>query len=110
MPTSNSTRGRKWLKPKICLPKTDKTMLARTRILNPKCEIYFCYEDYDGNRYGNYDALVKEGRKPFALCGYLYSFWFNNSELIDERYITRRPTRKEVADFMESCKRDIINH
>ena len=87
-------------------------MKAKTRLGAPKhakCDIFFCYEDYDGNRYGNYDELTRDGRKPFSLCGYLYSYWFNASELIDEKDITRRPTRKEVAEFITHCKKVITD-
>ena len=87
-------------------------MKAKTRLREKeysKCDIFFCYEDYDGNRFGNYDELIKDGREPFVLCGYLYSYWFNKSELIDEKDITRRPTRTEVADFITHCKKVITD-
>ena len=87
-------------------------MKARTRKYEPKCEIYFCYEDYDGKVFRSYDELIEKGVAPFVLCGYLYSFWFNRSELIDELDIskTRRPTRSEVANFIARCKEEIFNY
>jgi hypothetical protein len=87
-------------------------MKAITRLSPPKfakCDIFFCYEDYEGNRYGNYDELIKGGLTPYVLCGYLYSYWFNASELIDEKDITRRPTRTEVAEFITHCKKVITD-
>lgn len=83
-------------------------MKAKTRLGAPlyaRCDIFFCYEDYLGRRFGNYDELKEKGDEPFVLCGYLYSHWFNATELIDEKDITRRPTRKEVSDFITNCKK-----
>lgn len=70
--------------------------------------IYFVYEDYDGLRFDSYNEMKQEGRKPFSIYGYHYSYYYGNEEPIDELELSRKPTTKQVREFISRCKQ-IIN-
>lgn len=70
--------------------------------------IYFVYEDYDGERYNSYAEMKRYGRKPFSVFGYHYSYYFGNEEPIDELELSRKPTAKQVREFITRCK-EIMN-
>ena len=77
-------------------------MKSRTKIEGG--EIFYAYEDYDGNQFGTWKELARNGRGPCYLVGYFYSYWFNRSERIDEMFLPGRPTIGIVRRFIESCK------
>ena len=85
-------------------------MKARTHIWNDEnhCEIFFCYEDYGGEKFRSYDDAKKKGWKPIYLIGYLKSHYWGGSEPIDELHLSRRPKIGEVKKFIEHCKKVIM--
>ncbi len=68
--------------------------------------IYFAYEDFNGIPFGNYNELDKDGIN--YLVGYHYSYYYGCAEPIDELRIRRKPTTKQVKEFISRCKQ-IIN-
>ena len=86
-------------------------MKARTIIrsdgFNP-CKIFFTYEDYYGTRFGSYAELKKDGDGPRYLIGYLYSYYCDGEEPIYEIELRRKPTMKQVKEFITKCKKIIL--
>ena len=72
------------------------------------CSIYFTYEDYGGSKYGSYDEMKENGRKPFYIIGYLHSSYWNSYEPIDELHLSKRPTIGQVKKFITHCKKVIM--
>lgn len=72
--------------------------------------IYFVYEDYYGIRYDSFNELRRELAvdTPCYIVGYHYSYYYGCSEPIDELRIKRKPTTKQVREFITRCKK-IIN-
>lgn len=68
--------------------------------------IYFVYEDYGGLRFDSYKEMKQEGRKPFSIYGYHYSYYYGNEEPIDELELDGNaiPTFTQIKDFISRCK------
>lgn len=80
-------------------------MKARTK--TERGEIFFCYEDYYGNRFGTWHDLCQHGQGTSYLVGYFRSYYAGCEERIDEMFLPGRPRVVDVRKFIEGCKKVI---
>lgn len=75
----------------------------------PNGHIFFCYEDYYGHRFRNWDDIAHGGKGCSYLVGYFYSNYANCTEPIMEKVLTGRPSIDFVKRFINDCKSFIFN-
>lgn len=80
-------------------------MKARTK--TERGEIFFCYEDYYGNRFSTWHDLCRHGQGTSYLVGYFRSYYAGCEERIDEMFLPGRPRVEDVRKFIEGCKKVI---
>jgi len=77
-------------------------MKARTK--TERGEIFFCFEDYYGNRFGTWRDIARNGQGCAYLVGYFRSYYAGCEERIDEMVLTGKPSMEIIMRFIDGCK------
>lgn len=76
-------------------------MKARTK--TERGEIFFCYEDYFGNRFGTWHDIAQNGEGTSYLVGYFRSYYCGCCERIDEMFLPGKPRVCDIKKFITDC-------